>query len=132
VGLGLGGELNTGLTLVAEIMPTRGRGAAVATVNIAAGGLGIFAASALATVIIGPLQATLGGPEEAWRWLLGLLALPALLVFVYRFFMPESPRYLLSQGKAHEANAVISRLAANRLRAPADLRVTPTSRFPKG
>jgi putative MFS transporter len=132
VGIGLGGELNTGLTLVAEIMPTRGRGAAVATVNIAAGGLGIFAASALATVIIGPLQTALGGPEVAWRWLLGLLALPALLVFVYRFFMPESPRYLLSQGKAHEANAVISRLAANRLRAPADLRVTPYITVPEG
>ncbi len=42
VGIGLGGELNTGLTLVAELMPTRYRGAAVATVNVAAGGLGIF------------------------------------------------------------------------------------------
>ncbi len=39
VGIGLGGELNTGLTLVAELMPTKFRGAAVATVNVAAGGL---------------------------------------------------------------------------------------------
>ncbi|MDT7677905.1 MAG: hypothetical protein QOD82_5807, partial [Pseudonocardiales bacterium] len=45
VGIGLGGELNTGLTLVAELMPTKFRGAAVATVNVAAGGLGIFASS---------------------------------------------------------------------------------------
>jgi MFS family permease len=116
VGIGLGGELNTGLTLVAELMPTKYRGAAVATVNVAAGGLGIFASSALAALMLGPLEATLGGPELAWRWLLGILALPALLVFVYRWFLPESPRYLLVEGRVGAANAVLSRLAANRLR----------------
>jgi hypothetical protein len=40
VGLGLGGELNTGLTLVAEVMPSRYRGVALGTVNVAGGGLG--------------------------------------------------------------------------------------------
>jgi MFS family permease len=125
VGIGLGGELNTGLTLVSELMPTKFRGAAVATVNIAAGGLGIFASSALAALMLGPLEAALGGPTTAWRWLLGVLALPALLVFVYRWFLPESPRFLLVEGKVTEANAVLTRLAANRLRAPKDMVVTP-------
>lgn len=125
VGIGLGGELNTGLTLVAELMPTKVRGAAVATVNVAAGGLGIFASSALAAVFLGPLEGALGGPTMAWRWLLGVLALPALLVFVYRWFLPESPRYLLADGQVNEANAVLTRLAANRLRAPKDMQVTP-------
>ncbi len=54
VGIGLGGELNTGLTLVSELMPTKVRGAAVATVNVAAGGLGIFASSALARSCLAP------------------------------------------------------------------------------
>jgi putative MFS transporter len=126
VGVGLGGELNTGLTLVAELMPTRFRGAAVATVNVAAGGLGIFASSALAAVMLGPLQPVLGGPETSWRWLLGVLALPAILVFLYRWFLPESPRYLLVEGRVAEANRVLARLSANRLRprrdvAPEDL-----------
>lgn len=125
VGVGLGGELNTGLTLVSELMPTKARGAAVATVNIAAGGLGIFASSALAALILGPLEAALGGPSVAWRWLLGLLALPALLVFVYRWFLPESPRYLLVGGHVQEANSVLTRLAANRLRPLKGMRVTP-------
>jgi MFS family permease len=125
VGIGLGGELNTGLTLVAELMPTKYRGAAVATVNIAAGGLGIFVSSALAALVLGPLETTLGGPEVAWRWLLGLLALPALLVFVYRWFLPESPRYLLVEGQVAAANEVLSRLAANRLRPLRDAQPTP-------
>jgi len=124
VGIGLGGELNTGLTLVAELMPTKYRGAAVATVNIAAGGLGIFVSSALAALVLGPLETTLGGPEVAWRWLLGLLALPALLVFVYRWFLPESPRYLLVEGQVAAANEVLSRLAANRLRPLRDAQPT--------
>src|SRR6201991_3388633 len=124
VGIGLGGELNTGLTLVAELMPTKFRGAAVATVNIAAGGLGIFVSSALAALVLGPLETTLGGPEVAWRWLLGLLALPALLVFVYRWFLPESPRYLLVEGQVAAANEVLSRLAANRLRPRRDAQPT--------
>jgi MFS family permease len=124
VGIGLGGELNTGLTLVAELMPTKFRGAAVATVNVAAGGLGIFASSALAALVLGPLESSLGGPTVAWRWLLGLLALPALLVFVYRWFLPESPRYLLVEGRVDEANQVLSRLAANRLRPTKDMKVT--------
>jgi putative MFS transporter len=124
VGVGLGGELNTGLTLVAELMPTRFRGAAVATVNIAAGGLGIFASSALAALMLGPLEMALGGPGVAWRWLLGALVIPALLVFLYRWFLPESPRYLLVRGRIDEANAVLSRLAANRLRPNAAAPVT--------
>jgi MFS family permease len=116
VGIGLGGELNTGLTLVSELMPTKIRGAAVATVNIAAGGLGIFASSALAAVVLGPLQGFLGGPTVSWRWLLGILVVPAVLVFFYRWFLPESPRYLLVNGEVGKANAILSRLAANRLR----------------
>lgn len=125
VGIGLGGELNTGLTLVAELMPTKVRGAAVATVNVAAGGLGIFASSALAALLLGPLESALGGPTLAWRWLLGVLALPAVLVFVYRWFLPESPRYLLIDGQVKEANAVLSRLAANHLRVRKGMAVTP-------
>jgi putative MFS transporter len=126
VGIGLGGELNTGLTLVAELMPTRYRGAAVATVNVAGGGLGIFASSALAALMLGPLENALGGPTVAWRWLLGVLALPALLLFVYRRSLPESPRFLLLKGRADEANEVLTRLAANRLR---PIHGTPTTPF---
>jgi MFS family permease len=56
VGIGLGGETNTALTLVAELMPIRSRGAAVATANVAGGGLGILASSALAALLVGPLK----------------------------------------------------------------------------
>ncbi len=66
--------------------------------------------------MLGPLEPLLGGPDTSWRWLLGVLALPAVLVFFYRWFLPESPRYLLVEGRVSAANAVLARLAANRLR----------------
>lgn len=116
VGIGLGGELNTGVTIVSEMVPTRLRGACTAIVQVAGGGLGIFLSSALSWVILVPGGNLFGGADLSWRWLLGVLAAPALLVFVYRRFMPESPRYLLTRGRVKEANAVLSLMSRGRLR----------------
>ncbi len=116
VGIGLGGELNTGLTIVSEFVPTRERGSSTAIVNVAAGGLGIFLSSALAFAILGPLSSFFGGTDVAWRWSLGILALPALLLWAYRVYIPETPRYLLSRGRIDELNQVVSLLAQRTLR----------------
>ncbi|MBA2559742.1 MAG: MFS transporter [Propionibacteriales bacterium] len=70
--------------------------------------------------MLGPLEASLGGPTVAWRWLLGVLVIPAVLVFVYRLVLPESPRYLVVDGRVKEANEVLDRLANNRLRGSKD------------
>ena len=116
VGIGLGGELNTGVTIVSEMVPTKVRGACTAIVQVAGGGLGIFLSSALSWAILVPGGTVFGGADTSWRWLLGVLAVPALLVFVYRRYMPESPRYLLTRGRVHEANRVLSLLSRGRLR----------------
>ncbi|MGG3469016.1 MFS transporter [Neobacillus pocheonensis] len=116
VGLGLGGELNTGLTIVSEFVPTKQRGSSVAIVNVAAGGLGIFLSAAIAYVILGPLSGLLGGDMVTWRWLLGILAAPALLLWVYRKYIPESPRFLLSRGRIDELNQVLSMFDQNTLK----------------
>ncbi|MGN6551161.1 MAG: MFS transporter [Pararhizobium sp.] len=120
-GVGLGGELSTALTLVSEVMPTRVRGAALGVVNVAAGGFGLLIAPAIVTLMLGPFENFFGGPEVAWRWVLGIMAIPALTIFIYRIFLPESPRYLLAQGRITEANSVLTRLSLNRLRKPRDM-----------
>ena len=51
-----------------------------------------------------------------WRWTFLLLALPALLVVVYRRRLPETPRFLLSKGRIDEANRSLAILASDSLR----------------
>jgi len=131
-GIGLGGELSTALTLVSEVMPTKIRGAALGTVNIAAGGLGLLIAPAVVTLMLGPLEGFFGGPQTSWRWVLGIMAIPAVAIFIYRIFLPESPRFLLAQGRVDDANAVLTRLSLNRLRKPKNMVVQTFITVPGG
>ncbi|CAD5182033.1 unnamed protein product [Musa acuminata subsp. malaccensis] len=46
-----------------------------------------------------------------WRLMLGVLSVPSLLYFVLTvFFLPESPRWLVSKGRMKEAKQVLQRL----------------------
>lgn len=47
------------------------------------------------------------GGIEAWRWMYLMQAVPAAVFLVTLFFIPESPRYLVSKGRHEEANAVL-------------------------
>ena len=116
VGIGLGGEFTVGLALLAEIVATRYRGTVAASLNIGSGGVGNFVAFGLFLLVLGPLNTVLGGTAESWRWLFVLLALPAPLVVLFRRRLPESPRFLLAQGRVDEANSALTVLASGRLR----------------
>ena len=90
-----------GHTLLAEFAPRRHRGIL----------LGAFSV----VWTIGYVLASLAGHHfisenpEAWRWLLASSALPALLITLLRWGTPESPRWLLRQGRFAEAHAVVRR-----------------------
>ncbi len=46
-------------------------------------------------------------PFEAWRWMVGLAAVPAALLLIGIAFMPESPRWLVKRGREQEARQVM-------------------------
>ncbi|XP_005938721.1 solute carrier family 2, facilitated glucose transporter member 8 [Haplochromis burtoni] len=54
-------------------------------------------------VVIGIMGAYLGGLFMDWRWLAICCSIPPTLLMVFMSFMPETPRFLLSQGKRREA-----------------------------
>jgi len=47
----------------------------------------------------------------SWRWMLGLEILPALVWFLLLFLIPESPRWLVMNGRKHKAEKVIAKIA---------------------
>jgi sugar porter (SP) family MFS transporter len=74
---------------IAEISPPerRGRLAGMFQFNIVFGILVAFVSNSL--------LAGLG--DNAWRWMLGIMAVPSLLYTLACFMIPESPRWLLSR-----------------------------------
>jgi MFS family permease len=47
---------------------------------------------------------------RGWRWMFGSEALPALLLLVFLFFVPESPRWLSKQDRNDKALAILTRV----------------------
>jgi SP family arabinose:H+ symporter-like MFS transporter len=47
---------------------------------------------------------------ESWRWMFAAAIVPSLGLFAGLFFVPESPRWLMEQGRETEARLVLSRV----------------------
>jgi SP family arabinose:H+ symporter-like MFS transporter len=47
---------------------------------------------------------------EAWRGMLGMEALPALLFFIVLFLIPESPRWLIVKGQENKASHILKKI----------------------
>jgi MFS transporter, putative metabolite:H+ symporter len=109
-GLGLGGELPVASTLVAEFAPAERRGRTVVLLE------SFWAYGSVLAALIGAVVVPL---HEGWRIALLIGMLPALYVVVIRRAIPESPRWLLAQGRAREASEA-ARTAGIAAEAPAE------------
>jgi sugar porter (SP) family MFS transporter len=109
-GLAIGASSVVAPMYIAEISPAalRGRLVALSQFNVVAG---ILAAYFSNYVIAG----LLGGPETtAWRWMLGIAALPSALFFLLVLRIPESPRWLVKQHRREEAASVLRAMGSDR------------------
>ncbi|XP_021846465.1 organic cation/carnitine transporter 7 [Spinacia oleracea] len=50
-------------------------------------------------------------PWLGWRWLLALSAVPAFLLLVFYFVVPESPRYLVLKGEKQGAMRILEKIS---------------------
>ncbi len=48
--------------------------------------------------------------QSGWRWMFGLTAVPSLFFFVWMFLVPESPRWLIKNGRNDEASEVLAKI----------------------
>ncbi|MFX1366314.1 MAG: sugar porter family MFS transporter [Promethearchaeota archaeon] len=46
-------------------------------------------------------------PISGWRYMLGLAAIPALILLIAMIFMPNSPRWLINKGKVNKARSTL-------------------------
>src|SRR3954466_4684332 len=97
---------------ISEVAPAsiRGRMTTVQQIMIITGLTAAFVVNYFLAKSAGVSTATFWGGLEAWRWMYLIQALPAAIFLVALFFIPESPRYLVSKGRMDTARSVLTRL----------------------
>ena len=101
-GIGVGVELVTIDTYIAELSPPRTRGRAFAFANIIQ-----FAAIPLVAFLGWLLVPRMIFGLDGWRFVVMAGSLGALLVWFVRRRLPESPRWLVAHGRGQEADAIV-------------------------
>ena len=110
-GVGFGAALVLAPTYIAEISSAKNRGKLVSLqqLNIV---LGFFAAF-LSNYYLNKINTSgsvLFTDETVWRWMLGIEFFPAILYFIFMFFVPKSPRWLYTKNMVEEAKVILNRI----------------------
>lgn len=106
-GIGIGVELVTIDTYLAELVPKQLRGRAFAVNQIVQ--FSVIPVAAFAAWLLVPRR-PLG--LDGWRWVVLIGAAGALFVWMIRRAVPESPRWLIAHGKLAEAERVVTAMEA--------------------
>jgi putative MFS transporter len=104
-GIGIGAELPLVDVYLSELLPARLRGRYTAWAYTL-GFFGVPAAGLLGRILV-PRQPF---GVDGWRWLFIAGSLGAVIVWMVRSRLPESPRWLESVGRTAEAEAIVERM----------------------
>ncbi|MBN3849527.1 MULTISPECIES: MFS transporter [Burkholderiaceae] len=103
-GFGSGAETVVIAPFLAEFVPRRYRGMFCGAL------VGFMSFGYLSSSILG--FAVVRNFADGWRYLAVITALPVVMLLWWRRTLPESPRWLESQGRATEANDIVSAIEA--------------------
>jgi MFS family permease len=111
-GAGIGGEYAAINSTIQELIPARVRGWTDLVIN---GSFWLGAALGAAGSIV-LLDPSLFGPDIGWRLAFLIGAALSIIIFFMRMWLPESPRWLMTHGRAVEARAIVSDIEAQFVR----------------
>jgi MFS transporter, putative metabolite:H+ symporter len=97
-GIGLGGEIPLMAAYVNEFAHARDRGRFSVSVQV------LFSVGLMAVALVSVYVV----PRWGWQWMFVIGAIPALLAIPMRSILPESPRWLASQGRNDEADRALT------------------------
>jgi MFS family permease len=105
-GAGIGGEYTAINSTIQELVPARYRGWTDLVIN---GSFWIGAAigAAGSNVLLDP---SVVAPNLGWRFAFLIGAVLGLVIFIMRLWIPESPRWLMTHGRAAEADAIMTQI----------------------
>ena len=97
---------------ISEVAPAniRGRLTTVQQIMIISGLTAAFLVNYFLAASGRRVRSTYSAGIEAWRWMYLMQAIPAAIFLVALFFIPESPRYLVTKGRDEEATNVLTSL----------------------
>jgi MFS family permease len=105
-GAGIGGEYTAINSTIQELVPARVRGWTDLVIN---GSFWLGAAMGAAAAII-LLDPSLLPADMGWRAAFAIGAVLSCVIFFMRMWIPESPRWLITHGRAAEAEAIVAGL----------------------
>lgn len=116
-GVAIGMASNLSPVYIAEVSPAHLRGRLV-TLNQLSIVIGILGAQIANWLIARPVPDGAGAEMiraswngvVGWRWMFTAVAVPALLFFAGALFIPESPRWLVKNGRPDRARRVLARI----------------------
>jgi MFS family permease len=103
-GMGIGGEYAAINSAIDELIPARVRGWVALAIN-GSYWIGTAAGAALSIYLLDPAHFAI---DTGWRIAFGLGAILAVGVLLVRTFVPESPRWLMTHGRAEEAEEIVA------------------------
>lgn len=113
LGIGIGADYPVSSTYITENMPKRLRG------RMMVSGFGFQALGALAGAALGALILYIHPEVVAWRWMLGIAVVPAVIILLARLTLPESPRWLLHKGQTEKAAKIAEKMTGKKLKVEA-------------
>lgn len=99
LGIAVGADYPIATALLSEFSPKRQRGMLLAAM------IGAWWLGYTVSFVVGYALST--DDASPWRWMLASSAIPAAAVSLLRWGTPESPRWLMSKGRAEEARALV-------------------------